>query len=51
MYTVKDLDLEQSASLVLKAQTAKGIKPFRAHGAWDSFTVDYSNLDRLALQK
>jgi hypothetical protein len=51
MYTVNDLDLEQSATQVLKRMTAKGHKPFKCHAAWDKFTVEYSNLDRLALQK
>lgn len=31
--------------------TAKGVKPFKMHGAWDKFSVDYPKLDRLALQK
>lgn len=51
MYTVNDLDLEQSASNVLKAMTAKGVKPLKMHNAWDKFSVEYCNLDRLALQK
>lgn len=51
MYTVNDLDLEQASTNVLKAMTAKGVKPFKMHGAWDKFSVEYTNLDRLALQK
>jgi hypothetical protein len=51
MYTVNDLDIEQGATQVLTRMTAKGVKPFKCHAAWDKFEVEYHGLDRLALQK
>lgn len=51
MYTCNDLDLPMDQTDFSQYMAAKGVKTFRAHEAIKPFTVEYCNLDRLALQK